>query len=171
MPVAPAQRVLALQRQAGNRAVAALLARKPAPPKTPPVPPEVLKGNHVIIPKVGTIPLESISWGASSGGKDDPAPKLRVQDVHVITELGPHSQDLMLAVANGSSLGTVEIVLVHHGKPYMRLKLTKARVTSYSVSGHLGDRAPQGKLTESWSMVAEKFEAEATPQTAEDRWE
>src|SRR5215217_7314082 len=65
-----AAELLALQRSAGNRAVAAMLARDT---KTPPKPkedkaaPPRPTGPQVTIEGIGVIPLESFQWGSHPG--------------------------------------------------------------------------------------------------------
>src|SRR4051794_21936144 len=53
----PAGRVLALQRQAGNRAVTALLARDPTPNAPPAKAAPASTPTQLIVPDVGSIPL------------------------------------------------------------------------------------------------------------------
>ncbi len=59
---APAQRVLALQRQIGNRAVGALIARAPKPkaPAKPKV--EMTSGPYAVIPRSGRSSCSRCSW-------------------------------------------------------------------------------------------------------------
>jgi len=158
----PAARVLALQRQAGNRAVVALLARAPgakAPvkPKAPATP----KETYLIVPKLGMLPLRSFSWGVSGRA----GPQAQINELTVTTELGDRSSALAQAVATGTSLGTVEIVLMKDGEPYARVKLHDALVSSYSMSN--GDGT--GKPVESWTLNAKSIKWEAIGGGAPDR--
>ncbi len=146
-PAAPRQaaadRVLALQSTAGNRAVAAMLAREPdapvqadakgAPKDKPPAPPS---GPHVVLGGIGAIALEGFSMAGrqtpGGGGRgqgrerDRPPP----QEFQLTTRAGSHSSDLMRAATNGKGMDG-EIVL----KGGVKIILKGAMVTSYNVSG------------------------------------
>jgi len=149
--------VLALQRQIGNRAVGALLARAPTPaPAKPKV--EMTSGPYAVIPKIGTIKLQSVqiggplpSTGNSRGGGQ--APRM---DVTVSCEQGDHSSELFRLILENKDIGPVEIAFVKDGKPYMTVKLTGVLVTSYSISGSAGDT--HSRPTENFSMSPEKIE-------------
>jgi type VI protein secretion system component Hcp len=173
---APAERMLALQRQIGNRAVGALLARTPktkAPAKMPaPKPPQLKDGIYAVVPGMGTIQLQSAQLGASrqitsaSGqGANREAAAPAISEISVTSEQGDHSTQLFRAALEGN-LGTVEIRFVKAGKPYMTIKLHNALVSSFSISGHGGDT--QGKPLESWTLNGDKIEyetAKAAPET------
>ena len=150
--------MLALQRQIGNRAVSALLARAPTPkaPEKPKV--EMTSGPYAVIPKVGTIKLQSAqiggqlpSRGASRGGGGATR-----RTITVSCEQGDHSSELFRLILENKDIGPVEIVFVKDGKPYMTVKLTGITVASYSVSGSAGDA--HSKPMETFSMVPEKIE-------------
>jgi type VI protein secretion system component Hcp len=145
-----AARVLALQRQAGNRAVVALLARTPRT--------EALaqpKDTHAIVAKIGTIPLLSFSWGASGRRDRDGGPG--VKELSLSSQAGSHSPALWRAAAEGTPLGTVEIVLMKDGKPYARIKLHGAVVSAYSTGAGSAGRS---KPVETWSLNADGVEWE-----------
>src|SRR5215210_4225373 len=116
---APAAQVLHLQRQAGNRAVAALLARAPAETAPADAPP---KDTHVVVPKLGTIVVHSFSMGgASRPGSDRGTGKPNVRDVVLSSDQGKHSSDLARALIDGRSLGTIELVVMRDGEPVYKI--------------------------------------------------
>jgi len=149
---------------AGNRAVAALIARapkakpKPKPPAETPAPAQP-KDSHVIVPGVGTIPVESFSWGTRA--REGPSEgKASFTDLHLSSEVGDHSAAVMLAVTDGTRFETIELVLMKEGTPYLRVKLHKAYITSYQIGGGGTGRA---KPVETWSIDAESVEWEKVP--------
>ena len=148
---APPGRVLALQRRIGNRAVTALLAREPTP--LAPAPAKLASGSYVVVPKIGTIPVNSVSIGATGKTGDQP----KITDVTVASDVGPHSDTLFRAIVEGKSLGTVEILFVRDGKTYLKYKLFDATVSSFQVGGSPGG---EGKPTETWALHPEKIEVE-----------
>jgi type VI protein secretion system component Hcp len=162
--VAPPHPVLALQRQIGNRAVGALLAREPKP-KTPPKEPEQLKdGVWAFIPEIGTVQLRSVQLGVNrrmtnptgqSTSREASAPQ--ISEIMVTADLGSHSDKIFRWSLNGRAK-TVEIRFVKDGKVYMTVKLHQTLVSSYTVSGHGGVEADQP--SESWSLNATKVEYE-----------
>lgn len=157
-----AARVLELQRSAGNQAVLALLARapkggKPAPAK--PAPAETPRGTHAVVEGVGTIPLLSYQWGVGRGvtvggthGEGHP----QVNELVITSELGEHSAALARAATDGRP-GTVEVVTMKDGKPYLRITLEGALISSYSASGPGGG---QTKPTETWTINADAIKWE-----------
>jgi hypothetical protein len=139
---APAAGVLALQRSAGNRAVAAMLARSPdtAAPKGE----EKAAGQHAVFPGIGTIPLQSIQFGGGGPpgrARDEPA----VRDIVCTSLQGEHSAALMRASLEGKGVD-VEIIMPS-GKGTLIIKLTNAMVTSYSTGSGGGD-----KPMETWAL-------------------
>jgi hypothetical protein len=138
----------ALQRSAGNRSLSALLARDPDPPKQ-----DSKSGSSglAVVPEVGTIPLLSVSFGASrsvatggSAGGGSGRPSIR--EISVVSRVGEHSPKLMQALTGGKP-GTVEIVTAN-----LSLTLKGAMVSSYS-AGSAG-----AEPTESWSLNFDSFE-------------
>ena len=152
---------------AGNRAVAALLARDPKP-KTPPAkapakkkdPP---KQSYVAISGMDPIVFESAQLGGRSSispshrGSEREAPAPAVAEVVVTTIQGDHSTELFKRSLAGQPF-SAEIVFQKDGKPYMKIKLTNALISSFSVSGHGG--GPDAKPMESWTLNADKIEYE-----------
>src|SRR5215210_621487 len=167
----PAADVLALQRTAGNRAVGALLARqpKPAAPKEKPKEPAPVTGNRVVFPGIGTIPVESVQMGGgrnitnpsgTGSGREGGAPA--ISEIVITSLQGEHSTALFRASLDGKG-ADVEVIL-ESGKQKMVLKLKNALVSSYSVSGHGGD-----KPLESWTLnfTAIEFEHQGQEKTDE----
>jgi hypothetical protein len=132
----PAERVLALQRSAGNRAVSALLARDGAKPADKAKPePAAVTGARVSLPGIGTIPLLSVSLGATPGGGaiGRGEAERQAREVFVSSKVGEHSAGLMRATLDGKPMA-VEVI-IPSGKSTVRLKLTGALVSSYNTSG------------------------------------
>jgi hypothetical protein len=140
-PISPAARMLALQRTVGNHAVAAMLAREAAPKQEP-------AHALAIVAGLGTIPLESVSLGEAHKGGSREAP-VASRDVSMTSKQGDHSSALELASRDGKAF---EVELLIGEK--LRVKLHKALVVSYSLSGHGGSDGPM----ESWTMNAESIE-------------
>jgi hypothetical protein len=153
------ERMHALQRSAGNRALSARLARAPDTGK-----PDVKQGEEektessgarVTLPGIGTIPLLSVSFGGGAGGgvggpgggrsrEGDKGPSIR--ELVFVSSVGDHSPLLSRAAVDGKPM-EVEVIL-----PRLRLKLTGAVVTSYSIS------EASGSATESWALNFESVE-------------
>jgi hypothetical protein len=149
---------------AGNRAVTALLARdaktKPPPPKPKKDPP---KQSYVAISGMDPIVFESAQLGGrpslspSHRGSEREAPATPVAEVVITTIQGDHSTELFKRSLQGQPF-SAEIVFVKDGQPYMKIKLTHALISSYSVSGHGG--GADARPMESWTLNAEKIEYE-----------
>jgi type VI protein secretion system component Hcp len=152
---------------AGNRAVTALLARDPKtktpPAKTPAKKKDPPKQSYVAISGMDPIVFES----AQLGGRSNPAPSHRgsereapapaVAEVVITTIQGEHSSELFKRSLSGEPF-PAEIVFQKDGKPYMKIKLTNALISSISVSGHGG--GADSKPMESWTLNADKIEYE-----------
>jgi type VI protein secretion system component Hcp len=152
---------------AGNRAVTALLARDPKtktpPAKAPAKKKDPPKQSYVAISGMDPIVFES----AQLGGRSNPAPSHRgsereaptpaVAEVVITTIQGEHSTELFKRSLWGEPF-SAEIVFVKDGKPYMKIKLTNALISSFSVSGHGG--GADSKPMESWTLNADKIEYE-----------
>jgi hypothetical protein len=150
--IGTAARVLALQRTAGNRAVAAMIARDDGTVELAPKP-EVLNSNHAIVAGVGTFPIMSWSIGSRSRDTGDAKAPPPVPEVSVTSESGDHSAKLMLATATGEPIPSVTIVMVRAGKAYLRLTITKAYLTSFSTGPSRGDLKPMDQ----WTVKGEKL--------------
>jgi type VI protein secretion system component Hcp len=164
--VAPGQHapVLELQRMAGNRAVTALLARDPKP-KSPAKAPEKKKDppkqSYVAISGMDPIVFESVQLGQAQRptgrGQEREAPRPTVSEVVITTLQGEHSSELYQRSLWGEPF-SAEIVFQKDGKPYMKIKLTNALISSLNVSGHGGDT--HSKPMEAWTLNADKIEYE-----------
>ena len=149
---------------AGNRAVTALLARDPKP-KTPAKAPEKKKDppkqSYVAISGMDPIVFESAQLGQSQRptgrGQEREAPTQAVAEVVITTLQGEHSTELFKRSLWGEPF-SAEIVFQKDGKPYMKIKLTNALISSFSVSGHGG--GADSKPLESWTLNADKIEYE-----------
>ena len=140
-PTSRAARMLALQRTAGNHAVAAMVAREAAP-KQEPAP------GLAIVEGIGGIPLESVSLGEvrKGGSREKPTTS---RDIGVMSKEGAHSAALQRA----SQDGTAFEVELHIGDKVI-VKLHKAMITSFAISGHGGG---DGAM-DSWTLNAESIE-------------
>jgi hypothetical protein len=140
-PVSTAARMLALQRTAGNRAVAAMLAREAAP-KQEPAPAVAFIGG------LGSVPLVSLALGTQHKGGDREHPSTS-RDIPVMAKQGEFSSALALASQRGD---VFEVELFVGDK--VRIKLHKAMIASFSTAdGHGGD----GPM-DSWTFNAESME-------------
>jgi hypothetical protein len=140
--ISRAARMLALQRTVGNHAVAAMLAREAAPKQEP-------VHTLAIVEGLGTIPLESAALGEVQKGGSREKPTTS-RDIGVTSKQGAHSTALQMASQNGTAF---EVELLIGEK--LRVKLHKALIASFSVSGHGGDG--EGPM-ESWTLNAESIE-------------
>jgi hypothetical protein len=109
----PVERLLALQRSAGNQAVSALLARSPDTAAPTDDQGAKVSGPRATLTGIGTIALLSVSLdpsrakGTTPGrGGSDNAPK----DIVITSRLGPHSPKLSKAALDGKAMD-VEIVM------------------------------------------------------------
>jgi hypothetical protein len=150
---APFGSVMALQRGAGNRAVAGLLARDA---KT--APKEAKAANTVVIPGLGTIEIESMQlpWGGSIAGHSQGASReagiTTAKELIFTSKMGKHSQALWAE----SLRGEARDVDVRVGE--LHLKLKGALVSSYSIGS--GGDVP----IESWTLSVESIEIVRTEQ-------
>jgi hypothetical protein len=148
-PLRPEDRVLALQRSAGNRAVGALLARDTAKPEQE----QKAAGARATLSGIGTIALVSVSFGANrsppgaDAGRGEDA---KIREILVSSKHGEHSPKLSKALLDGTSMD-VEVI-VPSGKSTVRVKLKGAIVSAYSTSGD-GDGA-----MESWTLDFQSME-------------
>ena len=158
-----ADRVLDLQKTAGNRAVGAALSRWGLPWFPATAAPQWPKEPQVIVDGV-VIRLESWSWsdgqsGVGAGGSSTAPGQAQFNDVHIMTTLGDHSPDLLQATAQGRHFKTVVIVMPgKDGKGYT-VTLTDGIITSYSISDK----------NESWSLSFAKKEFSQSPPQAQPR--
>jgi len=139
----PALDVLALQRSAGNRAVATMLARDAAPEKM-----DTSATGTATLTKVGVIPLLSFSMGGSPPlGKPQ-------SEVSFTSKVGPHSDKLMKAFTAGTILDA-EVVLTSGFK----VKFLKAMIASYSTSSNEGEPIEHWTLAPTSIVIGDKEQA------------
>lgn len=145
-PEPVAAELLALQRSAGNRAVAAMLARDAkAPPKPKDkdkAPPARAAGPRITIAGVGEIPLESFQWGTHRGAGGDQ--QQQVTEMVLTSKVGPHSTDLWRSMSHGEAHDAEIVYPSKDGE--LRITLKGAIVSSYTLSGD-GEDALEG-----WSL-------------------
>lgn len=155
-----ADRLLALQRSAGNHAVGALLARSPdgAPVKEKE---KATSGAQATLSGIGTIPLTSVSFGAGRPvtRRRDREEEPPVQEITLTSKVGEHSAKLQRASIEGGAMA-VEVTLTR-GSSTFRIKLEGALVSSYTTSG------AEGEAIESWSLNFTAIEQQVEDEPAE----
>jgi hypothetical protein len=127
----PIHDVFALQRSAGNQAVAAMLARQPTTTETLPA--------QATLSKLGVIPLYSFSRDISGPGRHGEASGA----ITCVSPVGTHSAPLQQLMLAGEA---VDAELLLH-KSGFKIELKNAHISSYSVGG---DR--EGIPTEIWTL-------------------
>ena len=95
----------------------------------------------------------------SGRGQNREASTPAVAEVVITTIQGEHSSELFKRSLSGEPF-SAEIVFVKDGKPYMKIKLTNALISSFSVSGHGG--GPDSRPMEAWTLNADKIEYETS---------
>ena len=135
----PIHNVLALQRSVGNQAVAAMLAREPVAEEAKTGGEEEKAYGKATLAAIGAIPILSFTMGVSS-----PDSKTQQRDFQFTSRVGGHSDRLMGALVAGS----VHDAEVDIGGGRMKLKMEKAMVSSYQISGDAGS-----KPLEYWTLV------------------
>ena len=156
-----ADRVLDLQKTAGNRAVGAALSRWGLPWLPMAAAPQWPKEPQVIIDGV-VIPLQSWSFseGSAGAGASSTGPgHAHLNDVHVTTATGDHSPDLMRKTAQGQSIKTVFIVMPGKDGKGTTIELENVMIVSYQTSGSSGG----GRPVETWSLSYTKRELTQAP--------
>jgi hypothetical protein len=141
-PVSHAARMLALQRTAGNHAVAAMLAREAKPKQAEPAP------GLAIVEGLGSIPVVSIGLGEQRASPDREHPATS-REISLMSKQGEFSAALATAHQRGDAF---EVELFVGDK--VRVKLHKAVIASFSVSDGPGGDGPM----DSWSLNAESVE-------------
>ena len=157
----PADKVLDLQKTAGNRATTAAISRWGFPWFPATAAPQWPKEPQVIVDGV-VIPLESFSWseGQSGYGGSTTFPGgAQLNDVNIMTMLGEHSTDLHLAAVQGRHFKTVVIVVPGKDGKGFTVTLTDGIISSYSIS----------ERNESWSLSFRKKEFSQSPPKAQPR--
>jgi len=157
----PADKVLELQKTAGNRATTAAISRWGLPWFPATAAPQWPKEPQVIIDGV-VIPLKAFS--SSEGRSGDGAPTtspggVQLNDVQIMTTLGEHSTDLHMAAVQGRQFKTVVIVMPGKDGKGFTVTLTDGVISSYSIS----------ERNESWSLSFRKKEFSQSPPKAQPR--
>jgi Type VI secretion system effector, Hcp len=157
----PADRVLDLQKTAGNRAVGAAIARWGFPWLPMTAAPQWPKEAQVIADGM-VIPISSWSWGEHSPGVGSGTgvgkPAIG-SEVSVSTTVGSHSADLALRTAEGRPFKTVFIVVPGKDGTGMTIKLEDVMIASYQTSDGSANSGP----VETWSLSFAKKEFSQSP--------
>jgi hypothetical protein len=154
-------RVIDLQKTAGNRATTAAISRWGLPWLPLAATPQWPKEAQVIIDGQA-LPLQSWGWPnrtPGTGGSSTGDGKVEFDDVNVTTTLGEHSADLAEKCARGTPIKTVVIVVPDKDGKGITLTFHDVLITSYSVSGN----------GEAWSMNFAKKEFSLAPPQAQPR--
>ena len=154
-----ADRVLDLQKTAGNRATTEAISRWGLPWIPMAAAPQWPKESQVIMDGL-VIPLESWSWSDGSTGTGATGPNLsQLNDVHITIASGDHSSDLLLKATQGGSIKTVYIVVPGKDGKGITVKLENVIITSYQTSGS----TMGGKPLETLSLSFTKRELTQAP--------
>ena len=156
-----ADRVLDLQKTAGNRATTAALSRWGFPGFPATAAPQWPKEPQVIIDGV-VIPLTAFSSSEGRSGDGGPTTSpggVQLNDVTIMTTLGEHSTDLHMAAVQGRQFKTVVIVMPGKDGKGFTVTLTDGVISSYSIS----------ERNESWSLSFRKKEFSQSPPKAQSR--
>ncbi len=158
---APADRVLELQKTAGNRATNAAISRWGFPwfpaaaaaqwPKEP----QVIADGLVI-------PLTSWSWSEGSsgvGGSSGRDGKAQLKDVHVVTPMGKTSADIALRVTSGRPFDKLVIVVPGKDGKGMTFTFTNVHVHGYQPAGEV----------DMWSFSYDNVQFSQSPPKAQPR--
>lgn len=136
-PTAP-EALIALQRQAGNRAVAGLLARDPtAGPAAEPA-----KGSALTLDMgepIGSVPVLSASWARAGQG-----------ELVITCPMGDYAAKIMEAAAKGKVIAVVVLA-----SPTVRSTMYEVVVSSYQVAGR--DGASDVSFTLNFSKAEHEF--------------
>ena len=138
----PIHNVLALQRSAGNQAVAAMLSRQPVAEETRGGGSEKAAAvGKATLTGIGAIPILSFNMATGGTGKG----KTPTSDYSFSSSVGPHSSKLQEALLQGKVIDAeVEV-------KSFKVKLLKAMLVSYSTS------SGEGELTETWTLSADSI--------------
>ena len=154
----PADKLLALQRSAGNQAVSALLARSPdgaKPKETDKERPRPREPERRCPASARSRSCPSASAGAPRAGRRAGRGSARAirksgGEIAFASKAGEHSSKLFKASIDGQPM-VVEVIMPG-GKSALRIELKGAIVSNYVTSGE-GDDA-----TESWTLNFESME-------------
>ena len=114
------------------------------------------------------ITIESFSWGVTNaapvGGAGAGKPAL--QELHVVSPLQISSPKLFQKAAEGAIIKTGELdVLTHGSLSFLKIELTDILVSSFTMSGHLGDTLPKDSFSLRFARISESV-AQRGPQGA-----
>jgi hypothetical protein len=154
-------RVLDLQKTAGNRATTAALSRWGLPTLPLAAAPQWPKEPQVIIDGK-PLPLQSWSWAdrsRGSGGGVTGVGRVELNDIQIQTALGEHSSDLAHKAAGGAHIKTVVIVIPGKDGKGVTFTFYDVVISGYSLAGR----------DESWSMNFAKKEFSESPPKAQPR--
>jgi hypothetical protein len=152
-------RVLDLQKTAGNRAVGAALSRWGLPWVPVAAAAQWPEEPQVVLDGVA-IALDSFSWAEQGGGTGVTSPgAAQSNDVNVMTRLGDHSADLVRMASRGERIKTVIIVMPGKDGKGFTVTLHDVLITGYSISDK----------HESWSLNFAKKEFGQEPPKAQPR--
>jgi hypothetical protein len=165
-PVAPlpavtsAERVLSLQRAAGNRAVATLLARSPVTEDK--AEQERLEKAAIVITLegLGSLELQSVSWAPNNVKTTKTSPR----ELSLTSETCALTQKIFMAVARGEKFNSATISMRKAAdggfmSEYMRITLTDVYISSFQSNGRgQGETVP----LDSWNVAAAKVEVSYT---------
>jgi hypothetical protein len=140
-PFSTAARMIALQRTAGNHAVAAMLAREAKPKQVAPAP------GLAILQGLGSIPLLSVQIGQGAPLPSHAEKAAAPPEVAIMAKQGDHSAMLERASRSGPAFEADVFI----GEK-IHLKLHKALVSSYRL-----DSSGDGPV-ESWVLNSESIE-------------
>jgi hypothetical protein len=140
-PVSRAARIIALQRTAGNHAVAAMLAREAKPKQVAPAP------GLAILHGIGSIPLLSVQIGQQAPSQSHAEKATPPPEIVIMAKQGDHSAALERASRSGPAFDADVFI----GEK-VQLKLHKALVSSFRV-----DDSADGPV-ESWVLDSESVE-------------
>ena len=138
-----ADRVLDLQKTAGNRATTEAIARWGLPWLPLSAAPQWPKEPQVIVDGV-VIPLQSWSWADTSLGTGAGPGRgaAHLSDINITTVMGDHSPDLLRKTAQGGTIKTVYIVVPGKDGKGVTIELENVMITSYQTSGDSAGNKP-----------------------------
>lgn len=133
---APVDRLLDLQRSAGNHAVAGMLARD----KDPKAPDDNATSVTCELGELGVIPLDSASWDANG------------KDVHIVFGQGPIATKFMEMFTRGRPLNPAWV-----STPAAKSTMTGALIAQAHVSGESGGKDGLVSATINFEKVEHDF--------------
>jgi hypothetical protein len=154
-------RVIDLQKTAGNRATTAALSRWGIAALPLAAAPQWPKEPQVIVDGM-VIKLESWGWAGqtpTTGAGSVGAGRVQLNDANLQTALGDHSSDLARKCTGGEPIKTLVVVVPGKDGKGVTFTFHDVIITSYSISGN----------QESWSINFRSKEFSETPPKAQPR--